>query len=74
MPTFETIKLELEDGIAILTLNRPDKLNAFNTQMMKDMIAAFDETDANDDVKVVIVTGAGRGFVSGRRMDSGGGG
>ena len=71
MPTFETIKLELEDGIAILTLNRPDKLNAFNTQMMKDMIAAFDETDANDDVKVVIVTGAGRGFCAGADLSSG---
>ena len=71
LPTFETIKLELEDGIAILTLNRPDKLNAFNTQMMKDMIAAFDATDANDDVKVVIVTGAGRGFCAGADLSSG---
>lgn len=72
LPTFETIKLELEDGIAILTLNRPDKLNAFNTQMMKDMIAAFDATDANDDVKAVIVTGAGRGFCAGADLSSGG--
>ncbi len=72
LPTFETIKLELEDGIAILTLNRPDKLNAFNTQMMKDMIAAFDATDANDEVKAVIVTGAGRGFCAGADLSSGG--
>ena len=56
--TFETLKLEVEDGVAILTLNRPDKLNAFNTQMMKDMIAAFDLTDADDAVGAVIVTGA----------------
>ncbi|MDO9249757.1 MAG: enoyl-CoA hydratase-related protein, partial [Phenylobacterium sp.] len=41
-PTFETLAYEVEDGIATITLNRPDKLNAFNTQMMKDMIAAFD--------------------------------
>ena len=70
-PTFETIKLEVEDGVALLTLNRPEKLNAFNTQMMLDMIAAFDFTDAEDDVKVVIVTGAGRGFCAGADLSSG---
>jgi enoyl-CoA hydratase/carnithine racemase len=70
-PKFETIKLEVEDGIATLTLNRPDKLNAFNTQMMLDMIAAFDFTDAEDDVKVVIVTGAGRGFCAGADLSAG---
>ncbi|HEX5379745.1 MAG TPA: crotonase/enoyl-CoA hydratase family protein [Phenylobacterium sp.] len=70
-PTFETIKLEVEDGVAVLTLNRPDKLNAFNTQMMLDMIAAFDFTDATDEVKVVIVTGAGRGFCAGADLSAG---
>jgi enoyl-CoA hydratase/carnithine racemase len=70
-PAFETIKLEVEDGIATLTLNRPDKLNAFNTQMMLDMIAAFDFTDAEDEVKVVIVTGAGRGFCAGADLSAG---
>jgi enoyl-CoA hydratase/carnithine racemase len=70
-PTFETIKLEIENGVATLTLNRPDKLNAFNTQMMKEMIACFDHTDANDDVKVVIVTGAGRAFCAGADLSSG---
>jgi len=74
MPTkaFETIKLEVEDGIATLTLNRPDRLNAFNTTMMKEMIEAFDITDADDDVKVVIVTGAGRGFCAGADLEAGG--
>ena len=48
------------DGVTRITLNRPEKLNAFNTQMMKDMIAAFDATDADDAVRVVIVTGAAR--------------
>ena len=61
-PTFETILLDIEDGIATITLNRPDRLNAFTAQMMLDMMAAFDATDADDAVKAVIVTGAGRGF------------
>ncbi len=69
--SFETLKYEVEDGVATITLNRPDKLNAFNTQMMKDMIAAFDATDADDAVKAVIVTGAGRGFCAGADLSSG---
>lgn len=71
MPTFETLLYAVEDGIATITLNRPDKLNAFNTQMMKDMIAAFDETDADDNVRVVIVTGAGRAFCAGADLSAG---
>jgi enoyl-CoA hydratase/carnithine racemase len=71
-PTFETITLDVEDGVALLTLNRPDKLNAFNTQMMRDMIAAFDATDADDAVRAVIVTGAGRGFCAGADLSAGG--
>ncbi|MFZ5718986.1 MAG: crotonase/enoyl-CoA hydratase family protein [Pseudomonadota bacterium] len=72
MPTFETILYSVEDGIATITLNRPDKLNAFNTQMMKDLIAAFDETDGDDDVRAVIVTGAGRAFCAGADLSAGG--
>src|SRR6202050_2023137 len=71
-PTFETILLDAEDGIATITLNRPDKLNAFTGQMMVDMIAAFDLSDADDDVRVVIVTGAGRGFCAGADLSAGG--
>jgi enoyl-CoA hydratase/carnithine racemase len=70
-PTFETLLYAVEEGIATITLNRPDKLNAFNTQMMKDMIAAFDATDADDNVRVVIVTGAGRGFCAGADLAGG---
>src|SRR5712675_656349 len=70
-PTFETLLYAVEDGVATVTLNRPEKLNAFNTQMMKDMIAAFDETDRDDAVRVVIVTGAGRAFCAGADLSAG---
>ena len=70
--SFETLGYDVEDGVATITLNRPDKLNAFNTQMMKDLIAVFDETDGDDAVRAVIVTGAGRGFCAGADLSSGG--
>ena len=70
-PTFETILLDIKDGIATITLNRPDRMNAFTAQMMSEMIKAFDITDADDGVKVVVVTGAGRAFCAG--ADLGGG-
>jgi enoyl-CoA hydratase/carnithine racemase len=71
-PTFETLLYDVKDGVATITLNRPDKLNAFNGQMMRDMIAAFDATDADDAVRAVIVTGAGRGFCAGADLSAGG--
>jgi enoyl-CoA hydratase/carnithine racemase len=71
-PTFETLLYQVEDGIALVTLNRPEKLNAFNTQMMKDLIAVFDETDRDDAVRCVIVTGAGRAFCAGADLSAGG--
>lgn len=70
-PTFETLLYSVEEGIATITLNRPEKLNAFNTQMMQDMIAAFDLTDADDAVRCVIVTGAGRAFCAGADLSAG---
>ena len=60
MSKYEAIKLDIANGVATLTLHRPDRMNAFTEQMMHEMIAAFDETDANDDVRAVIVTGEGR--------------
>jgi enoyl-CoA hydratase/carnithine racemase len=72
MPAFETLLYAVEDGVATITLNRPDRLNAFNTQMMNDMIAAFDATDADDAVRAVIVTGAGRAFCAGADLAAGG--
>ncbi len=71
--SFETILYDVKDGVATITLNRPDKMNAFTGQMMLDMIAAFDLSDADDDVKAVIVTGAGaRAFCAGADLSAGG--
>ena len=72
IPDFETIKLEIEDGIATLTLHRPEKMNAFTGKMMMEMISAFDITDADDAVGAVIVTGAGeRAFCAGADLSEG---
>jgi enoyl-CoA hydratase/carnithine racemase len=70
--SYEHNTLDIADGIATITLNRPDKLNAFTGTMMHEMISAFDRTDADDAVKAVIVTGAGRGFCAGADLSSGG--
>jgi len=69
---FTEILYDVSDQVATITLNRPDRLNAFTGTMMRELIAAFDRTDADDDVRAVIVTGAGRGFCAG--ADLGGGG
>lgn len=72
-PSFETLLYGVEDGIATVTLNRPDKMNSFTSRMMLDLIAAFDLTDADDDVRCVIVTGTGeRAFCAGADLSSGG--
>jgi len=69
---YEEIKLEQEGPIAILTLHRPDKMNAFTGKMMQEMIDAFDKTDANDDIRAVIVTGSGdRAFCAGADLSQG---
>jgi enoyl-CoA hydratase/carnithine racemase len=69
---FETIAYDVEDGIATITLNRPEKLNTFTSRMMLDLIEAFDITDADDAVRAVIVTGSGRAFCAGADLGSGG--
>src|SRR5207237_9969350 len=53
------------------TLNRPDKLNAFTATMMHELIAAFDQVDADDEVRAVVVTGAGRAFCAGADLSQG---
>lgn len=70
---FETILLDTDaDGIATITLDRPDQLNAFNKAMLDDLLAAFDATDADDAVRAVIVTGSGRAFCAGADLSEGG--
>ncbi len=69
---FQDILLDISDGIATITLNRPDKMNSFTGRMMYEIIEALDITDADDNVKVVIFTGAGRAFCAGADLSSGG--
>jgi enoyl-CoA hydratase/carnithine racemase len=62
---FKTIELIREDGIAILYLNRPEVLNALNETMKDELIHALKETEIDDDIRVMILTGMGRGFCAG---------
>jgi enoyl-CoA hydratase/carnithine racemase len=72
MPTYDTIMTEISDGIMTITLNRPEKMNAFTAGMMQDMVAAFDVADADDAVRAVIVTGSGeRAFCAGADLSAG---
>jgi enoyl-CoA hydratase/carnithine racemase len=69
---FKTIELSVDaDGIATITLNRPDRLNAFDVTMQNELIAAFDATDADDAVRAVVVTGQGRAFCAGADLSTG---
>jgi enoyl-CoA hydratase/carnithine racemase len=69
---FEQIRYVVADGVLTITLNRPDRLNAFTETMMNELIAAFDASDADDDVRAVIVTGEGRAFCAGADLAAGG--
>ena len=69
---FEEIRYDVADHVLTITLNRPERLNAFTPTMGRELIEAFDQADADDDVRAVIVTGEGRGFCAG--ADLGGGG
>jgi enoyl-CoA hydratase/carnithine racemase len=72
LPALQTLLYQVEDGIATVTLNRPEKMNAFTPLMRDELLAVFDETDADDAVRVVIITGAGRAFCAGADLSSGG--
>ncbi|MFC1577792.1 crotonase/enoyl-CoA hydratase family protein [Thermodesulfobacteriota bacterium] len=68
---YEQILYEVKDHILTLTLNRPDKLNALTPLMRKELIGAFDRADADDQIRAIIVTGAGRAFCAGADLGTG---
>ena len=72
MSDFTEISYEVDGSTAIITLDRPDHLNAFTYTMLGELLEAFDRTDADDDVRVVIVTGRGRAFCAGADLSMGG--
>jgi len=63
--TYKTITVTESEGIAVLTLNRPESMNALNTEVLKELSAAFDDVATNPEVDVLIITGAGKAFVAG---------
>ncbi|MGA2957873.1 MAG: crotonase/enoyl-CoA hydratase family protein [Thermodesulfobacteriota bacterium] len=67
---YECIQCSLDDRILTMVLNRPDKLNAVTNKMLKEMIDAFDHADRDDQVRVIIVTGAGRAFCAGADLSN----
>ena len=69
---YDTIIYEVDNGILTLTLNRPEKLNAFTGDMLREMMDALDRADADDAIRAIIVTGAGRAFCAGADLSSGG--
>ena len=63
--SYETIILDKKEHIASLTLNRPEQLNAITFQMVDELVSAFDDIDHDDEIRVLVITGAGRGFCAG---------
>ena len=68
----ETIRYETADAVATITLNRPERLNAVNALLIRELVGALDRADADDGVRAVIVTGAGRAFCAGADLGTGG--
>ncbi len=66
--SFESIRLHMADGVATLTLNRPDRLNSFTVAMHGEVRAALDAVDADRSVRCLVLTGAGRGFCAGQDL------
>ena len=73
MSEYSEIRYGVADGVATITLHRPDRLNAFTTTMAREIVAALDATDADDSVRVVLMTGSGRGFCAGADLGPGAG-
>jgi enoyl-CoA hydratase/carnithine racemase len=70
--SYEQILAEKDDGVLTITLNRPERLNAWTGLMGQELREAFDDADADDGVRAIIVTGAGRGFCAGADLEGGG--
>ena len=68
---YETIQYEVAEQILTIALSRPEKLNAFNATMQRELIEAFDAADRDDNIRAIIVTGAGRAFCAGADLSSG---
>jgi len=68
MATYESVRLETDDGVATLTLHRPERLNSFTVAMHGEVCAALDEADADPAVRCLVLTGAGRGFCAGQDL------
>ena len=69
---YETIKTDLKDGILTLTLNRPDKMNAYTEKMNEELLHFYKEVNNDDEVRVIVVTGSGRAFCAGMDLSEGG--
>ena len=72
MPALADLTLEVDDGVAVVTLTRPERRNAFTGAMGESLGQAYEWCDANDDVRAVVVTGAGDAFCAGAGPDAGG--
>lgn len=70
--TFTQIAYEVDGPVATITLDRPDRLNAFTVEMMSELLQAFDRSDVDDAVRAVVLTGRGRGFCAGADLGQGG--
>ncbi len=70
---FQEILYDVDGPVATITMHRPDRMNAFTIRMQREMVEAFELTDADDAVRAVIVTGSGRGFCAGADLGTGGG-
>jgi len=69
---FETIRYEIADGVLTITLDRPDRLNAWTPTMQRELIEAIDRADADDEIRAIVFTGAGRAFCAGADLEGGG--
>lgn len=70
--TNTAVKLDIEDGIALITLNRPEALNTFTGEMMNELGAIYQQCDTDDAIKAVVITGSGKAFCAGADLSDGG--